>query len=68
MIVTRVSPRTGEANTMELDITDQQLMLIINKSKPIQEIVPHLTSDEREFLITGYTAQDWDILFPEEEE
>lgn len=32
----------------------------------IQEALPGLTDDEREFLISGFTPAEWDALFPEE--
>lgn len=71
MKITRRSPRTGELNTREIDITQEQLDEI---SKPlpnrriIQEIVPNLEASDREFLITGYTDEDWDEMFPPEKE
>lgn len=34
----------------------------------IQDQLPNLTDDEREFLMTGITAEEWDNMFPEEED
>jgi calcineurin-like phosphoesterase family protein len=34
----------------------------------IQDAFPYLTEDEREFILTGITADEWDELFGEEEE
>lgn len=33
----------------------------------IQDAFPFLTYDEREFILTGITAGEWDELFGEEE-
>lgn len=33
----------------------------------IQKAFPYLTADEREFILTGMTAKEWDELFNEEE-
>ncbi len=33
----------------------------------IQDVFPHLTADEREFLMTGITAKEWKDAFGEEE-
>ena len=30
----------------------------------VQDIFPNLDADEREFIMTGYTAEDWDNIFP----
>lgn len=34
----------------------------------IQDAFPYLTEDEREFILTGITADEWDELFGDEEE
>ena len=48
---------------MDLNITSEQFARIESGIELIQNIVPHLTSEEREFLITGITPQEWDKLF-----
>jgi hypothetical protein len=66
MLVEKKSPLTGEMNTMEIPVTQEQLenwwggMLI-------QDAMPNLSADQREFLMTGYTPEDWEQLFPPEE-
>lgn len=62
MTVTRMSPMTGRINTMELDITDEQLYKYHNGAL-IQDAFPNLTAEEREFFKTGITAEDWAGLF-----
>ena len=34
--------------------------------KLIQDVFPHLTPDEREFMITGWTPAEWEDKFSEE--
>ncbi|MGV8863275.1 MAG: hypothetical protein ACOH2T_19175 [Pseudomonas sp.] len=66
MKITRVSLLSGIARTMELNITQAQLdefALPIHERRPIQDIFPDLTSDEREFLLTGCTPDEWDAMF-----
>lgn len=63
MQITKASRISGTVYTMELDITSEQLARIEAGIELIQNIVPHLSSDEREFLITGITPQEWDKLF-----
>lgn len=63
MQITKASRISGTVSTMELDITSEQLTRIEAGIELIQNIVPHLSSDEREFLITGITPQEWDKLF-----
>ena len=33
----------------------------------VQQALPDLTEDEREFLLTGLTAEEWDALFAEDD-
>lgn len=63
MLITKTSRISGTVSTMDLDITSEQLDRIEAKVELIQNIVPHLSNDEREFLITGITPDEWDKLF-----
>ena len=63
MQVTKQSRISGKISTMNLDITSEQLDRVNLGIELIQNIVPHLSSDEREFLITGITPEEWDKLF-----
>lgn len=58
MKLTRVSKWTGKESTMDIDVTEQQLFMWSNGAL-IQDAMPHLTVDEREFIMTGYTPEDW---------
>lgn len=66
--ITHRSPLSGKLNTRILKLDPADLMDWHNGDKPIQEAMPYLSHDDREFLMTGYTPEDWAILFPEEEE
>lgn len=62
MKITRESPVTGKLNTLDIDITLSQL-LRWRKGELVQDVAPHLSAEEREFLISGATAEDWETLF-----
>mgnify|MGYP004464750705 CR=1 FL=1 len=66
--VVRRSPLTGKLNTMEIDITPAMYRAWLSGRYPIQQVLGHLTSDEREFLKTGLTPEDWDTIFSERPE
>ena len=69
MIVERKSPRTGEVNRMDLNITQAQLDELARPDRRLlQQIFPDLTQAEREFVKTGYTQEDWDAIFPPEDQ
>lgn len=67
MLITRKSPVTGTDNTLDIPLTPEQLDIYLEGKRDVQEFLPHLTKDQREFLITGCTAEDWATLGDEEE-
>lgn len=66
MLITRTSPFSKKQNSMELDITQEQLDRW-QSGELIQNAFPHLSADEREFLKTGITPAEWNNLFGKEE-
>ena len=66
MKITRTSPFTGKVNTMEIDVTTEQLR-DWQKGALIQNAMPNLSADEREFIKTGITAEEWSTMFGVEE-
>lgn len=67
MIIHRKSPVTGKMNAMNINVTPEQLQ-IWEAGALIQNVMPHLTPAEREFIISGCTQDDWDYLWKETEE
>lgn len=68
MLVTRRSTLTGNQNTMNIEVTPDQLTRIENRMDTfelIQNIVPHLSIQDREFLMTGITNEEWVRAFGE---
>jgi len=66
MKIIRKNNLTGKENTMELDITQEQLDEINQPGhlrRNMQEIVPDLSPEEREFLISGITPEEWEEIF-----
>jgi hypothetical protein len=54
---------------MDLAVTEAQLAELASPGRRmIQDILPQLNDSEREFLMTGYTPEDWDKMFPPDEE
>jgi hypothetical protein len=60
MRIERTSPFTGEVHTMEIDVTQAQLDSWRIRGELIQDAMPHLSADEREFIKTGITPQEWE--------
>ena len=61
--ITKLSPLTGLPNTMDLDITPWEYSAWKDYGYLIQDVMPQLSCEEREFLISGSTQDDWDQLY-----
>ena len=66
MKVTKRSRLSGKEHTLEIDVTQEQLDDWKREKKLVQVAFPHLTSDEREFLISGITPEEWAKAFPDD--
>lgn len=62
MIIKRKSPFSGKENTQEIAVTQEQLDAW-QAGTIIQDAMPTLTADEREFIKTGITATEWEETF-----
>lgn len=67
MIVTRKSMLSGIERSIDLPITEEQVRRWNAREGYIQEIFSNLSADEREFIMTGITAEEWDDTFKEAE-
>lgn len=62
MLIIRTSPFSGNTNSMEIEVTQEQLSSWENGTL-IQNAMPNLSADEREFIMTGITPAEWDSAF-----
>ena len=59
MKVTKRDFMTGQLNTLDLDVTPEQIAAW-ERGALIQDVMPQLTPDEREFLMTGLMPESFD--------
>ena len=62
MKITRASELTGVTRTRELPVTEAQLK-IWQDGMLIQAAMPNLDDNQREFIKTGITEEEWADLF-----
>lgn len=60
MLVTRRSQLSWEENTREINCTPEQLDAYERGAGLLRELFPDLTDDEREFIATGITKEEWE--------
>lgn len=62
MFITRINPFTGELNTRFIEVTQEQVDAW-NNGMMIQDAMPNVSADDREFIKTGIT--NWDDFYAE---
>lgn len=67
MIIVRRSQATGARHERELDVTHQQ-MAAFERGVMVQDAFPQLSAEDREYILSGITPEEWAILYPPEEE
>lgn len=68
MRIVRTSILSGVTRERDLTVSEAQIIELFfppDLRRPIQDIFPELSAEDREFLKTGITAEEWDAAFPE---
>lgn len=68
MLITRKSMLTGVERTLDIPCTQEQLDAWNQGQDLIQRIMPDLTADQREFIMTGCTSEEWNTLKEDDED
>jgi hypothetical protein len=62
MKVTKLSPVTWQLNTLDINCTEDEYRAWRN-GELIQNAMPNTPIDQREFLISGITPEEWEKVF-----
>lgn len=65
MKIQKRSKLSGKIREMDIPVTTEQLEAWMN-GELIQDVMPNISADEREFLMTGVTPEEWDSVFSDE--
>ena len=68
MQITRTSMITGVTRTQDIPVTFEQLYQWEVIGRNIQDVMPELTDDQREFIMTGITSDEWDTYMTTQED
>jgi hypothetical protein len=66
MQITRKSAITGTQRTFDIPVNPEDFMAWQAGYGNIQDLMPYLTDDHREFILAGITAEEWGVAFLEE--
>ena len=70
MILTKISQLTGVTHHMDIGITCDTYNKGMKKMQemiPVQIAFPQLDADKREFIMTGITPEEWEIVYDEDD-
>ena len=62
MLIYRTSTLSGNASSMDIDVTLEQVASW-EQGELVQNAMPNLSADEREFIMTGITPAEWNEMF-----
>ncbi len=65
MLIKRRSPFSDKENERDIPVNDYQ-MKMWQSGTPIQIAMPNISADDREFIMTGITPEEWDNMFNED--
>lgn len=65
MFIKRISQLTGRHHTRDIPVEREQLQAW-SEGMLIQEAMPQVNANDREFLMTGIIPEEWDDAFGEE--
>jgi len=68
MKITRKSQLTGIERTLDINISQELYDRWLLKQENIQDVMPHISLSEREFIMTGITDEEWNSIFDDEDD
>lgn len=63
MLITKTSPLTGLTHTRDITAKPEDLNRWKTQGGLVQNVMPYLSADDREFLMTGITPEEWEDAF-----
>ena len=67
MYIKRKSVISGIERTRSIPVNPDDYMLWQAGVGSVQDLMPYLTDDDREFILSGITREEWDSAFTEDE-
>lgn len=67
MYIKRKSVISGIERTRSIPVNPDDYMLWQAGAGSIQDLMPYLTDEDSEFILSGITREEWDAAFTEDE-
>jgi len=66
MIIKRTSACSGKVRTKDIPVDPHDWALYEAGVVSIHDVMPYLTDEDREFILSGIVAGEWDAAFKEQ--
>lgn len=66
MYITKVSAITGKTNVKNIPVDPNDMEMWEQGYGPIDSIMPYLSNEDREFILSGVTTEEWIDAFKED--
>jgi hypothetical protein len=66
MFVTRKSVITGVVRSRDIPVKKEDLEMYESGACSVSEVMPYLSSEDREFILCGITTKEWKNAFSEQ--
>lgn len=66
MLIKRKSVITGITRSRNIPVNPEDLIAWEQGYGNVQDIMPYLNDDDREFILSGITPEEWDSAFSEQ--
>lgn len=67
MQITRISSLTNITRIKDIDVTQEQIDKW-HAGAHIQNAMPNVSPEDREFIMSGITPEEWNMAFPDEDD
>jgi hypothetical protein len=67
MLIKRKSAITGQERVRDIPVNPDDFVAWSMGLGSIQHLMPYLSNDDREFILSGITGEEWNAAFLEEE-
>jgi hypothetical protein len=66
MIIKRKSTYSGKIRSKDIPVDPQDWAMYQSGFGPLYEVIPYLNNEDREFILSGITPDEWKTAFSEE--
>ncbi len=69
MLITKISAFSGKEHTRDIPVDEEKYTSWAEQGRPtkVQNEFPELNAEDREFIISGVTSEEWDEILEDQQ-